>query len=277
MTPPGDPSRKRSLVALALARRSPLAACGKKSEDVQPARRETFSAWPSTGTRTPTTPGSTWRRSEGYFERRRARRLAQRPDRPVAADQAGRRRQGRPGDLLRARGDAGPRAGPRRGRRRRARRPAADLDDLAEEVEDQAGRGPQGQDDLHRRHPLPGRLPEDDPRPGRPPPTTSSRSTSGRACCRRSLGGRPRPRSGRFWNIEGVDLKLSRQEPGDQPGRQARRAHLRRAGAGRQGQPARGGPGRDPAVHRRPRPGNREPRPNPKAATEARARRQPRP
>ena len=62
-----------------------------------------------------------------------------------------------------------------------------------EEVGDQGGRRPQGQDDRHRRHPLPGRLPEDDPRPRQAlARATSRRSTSASACCRRSSAAAPR-------------------------------------------------------------------------------------
>ena len=44
----------------------------------------------------------------------------------------------------------------------------ADLDDLAGEIRDQGDRRPAGEDDRDRRDPLPGRLPEDDPRPRQP-------------------------------------------------------------------------------------------------------------
>ena len=101
----------------------------------------------------------------GYFEEAGLDVAIQTPSDPAAPIKQVAAGQHRPGDLLRARGGAGPRTGPRRGRRRRPRQPAADLDDLAEEVGDQGRRRPARQDDRHRRHPLPGRLPEDDPRP----------------------------------------------------------------------------------------------------------------
>ena len=44
----------------------------------------------------------------------------------------------------------------------------------------------------------------------------------------------------------------ARQRPGDHPGRPARRAHLRRAGAGRQPLQPRSRPGKVPPLHRRP-------------------------
>ena len=82
------------------------------------------------------------------------------------------------------------RAGPRRGRRRRPRRPAADLADLAAEVGDQRGRRPARQDDRDRRHPLPGRLPEDDPRPRQP---DSRRRQDGQRRLRPAAGAARRP------------------------------------------------------------------------------------
>ena len=66
---------------------------------------------------------------QGLLPRRRARRQAARPLRPLGADQAGRRRARRPGDLLRARGLPGARAGAARARSGGAGPASADLAD----------------------------------------------------------------------------------------------------------------------------------------------------
>ena len=130
----------------------------------------------------------------GYFEE--AGLDVDDPDalRPRGADQAGRRRA-----APTWRSPTSPRwcwptsKGLDVDRRRRARQPAADLDDLAAEVGDQGHRRPARQDDRHRRHPLPGRLPEDDPRPRQALPLRRARrSTSASACCRRSSAAAPR-------------------------------------------------------------------------------------
>ena len=166
----------------------------------------------------------------------------------------------RPGDLLRARGGAGPATGPRRGRGRGAGRPAAHLDDLAEEVGHQGGRQPARQDDRHRRHPLPGRLPEDDPRPRQPLPL---RRQGRQRRLRPAAGAGRRQRPGdarRLQQRRGRRPARARQGPGRHPGRQARRPHLRRAGPGRPAQAPRRRPGSDPPLHRRPRPRHQSPR-----------------
>ena len=85
------------------------------------------------------------------------------------------------------------------------------------EIRDQRRRRPQGQDRRHRRHPLPGRLPEDDPRP------------------RQAL---PRRRQGGQRRLRPAARAARRQRPGD-----ARRLQQRR---GRRPAPARQRPGRSP-------------------------------
>ena len=78
----------------------------------------------------------------------------------------------------------------------------------------QRRRRPQRQDRRHRRHPLPGRLPEDDPRPRQAStPATSRRSTSASACCRPCVGGSAEAMLGGFSNVEGVDLRERGKAP----------------------------------------------------------------
>ena len=185
------------------------------------------------------------------LRRSRARRRNPDPLRPRRAAQAARRRAHRPGDLLRARGDPGPRTGPRRQGGRRPGQPPADLDDLAEEIGDQGRRGPARQDDRHGRHPLPGRLPEDDPRPGQ---AEHLRRQGGQRRLRPAAGAARRQGPGdarRLQQRRGRRPAAARLRPGRHPGRQARRADLRRAGAGRPGQAAAGRPAGDQALHRR--------------------------
>ena len=63
------------------------------------------------------------------------------------------------------------------------------------------------------------------------------------------LSGKVDATLGAFWNVEGVELRQRRQRPWIAPGRPARRARLRRAGAGRERGQARR-PARRPApVH----------------------------
>ena len=66
------------------------------------------------------------------------------------------------------------------------------------------------------------------------------------------VSGRADAMLGGFRNVEGVDLRRARRRPGRHPGRPARRAHLRRAGAGRQPRAPGSGPGEVPPLHRRP-------------------------
>ena len=111
--------------------------------------------------------------------------------------------------------------------------------------------GSEREDDRDRRHPLPGRLPDDDPRPRRPHAArTSRRSTSASACCRRWSAAAPRRCSAGISNVEGVDLRERGNAPVDHPGRQARRPDLRRAGPGHQPQEARSRTGQVPPLHR---------------------------
>ncbi len=83
------------------------------------------------------------------------------------------------------------------------------------------------------------------------------------------VGGSAQAMLGGYSNVEGVDLQPARQRPGRHPGRQARRADLRRAGPGRQPQEARRRTGKVPPLHRRPgtrhrRRGRSSPRPRPR-------------
>ena len=75
-------------------------------------------------------------------------------------------------------------------------------------------RRPARQDDRDRRHPLPGRLPEDDPRPrqahARP---TSSAVNVGYGLLPAIVGGRAQAMLGGFSNVEGVDLRLRGKHP----------------------------------------------------------------
>ena len=98
-----------------------------------------------------------------------------------------------------------------------------------------AGSRPARQDDRHGRHPLPGRLPEDDPRPGEHVPHRGQVRQRRLGLLPAILGGRAHAILGGFSNIEGVDLRVRGQQPDGDPGGQARRAALRRAGAGRAG------------------------------------------
>ena len=95
--------------------------------------------------------------------RRRARRPPAGPLGPLGADQAGRRRPGGPRDLLRARGAARPRPGPAVIAVARARgEPLTSLIWL--QGSGIASSRTSRQDGRHRRHPVPGGLPRDDPR-----------------------------------------------------------------------------------------------------------------
>ena len=112
--------------------------------------------------------------------------------------------------------------------------------------------GLQGQDRRHRRHPLPGGLPEDDPRPR---PTLPRRRQGSQRRLRPAAGPARRQRPGdarRLQQRRGRRPARARQGPGRHPGRQARRAHLRRAGPRRQPQLAGSRPGKVPSLHRRP-------------------------
>ena len=188
----------------------------------------------------------------GYFEEAGPRRQHPHPVRPGGADQAARRRADRPGDLLRARGAAGAanRASTCIAVGALVNRPA-DLDDLAEEIGDQGHRRPARQDDRHRRHPLPGRLPEDDPRPRQPLPL---RRQGGQRRLRPAAGD-PRRQgagdAGRLQQRRGRRPAAARQRPRRHPGRQARRAQLRRAGPRRPAQAAGRRPAGDPPLPRR--------------------------
>ncbi len=109
---------------------------------------------------------------------------------------------------------------------------------------------PARQDDRDRRHPLPGRLSEDDPRPRRPDPLRRQgrqRRLRPAAGDRRRQGGGD---AGRLPQRRGRRPAAARQGPGRHPGRPARRAHLRRARPRRPAPAARGGPGGDPALPR---------------------------
>ncbi len=170
----------------------------------------------------------------GYFEEAGLDVAIQTPSDPAAPLKLRRRRPYRPGDLLRARGDPGPRTGPRRGRRRRPGQPAADLDDLAEEIGDQG-----------RRRACAARR---SPPPGSPTRTPYLKTILGRAKLSTSdvkavnvgfgllpalLGGKRPGDARRLQQRRGRRPAAARQRPGRHPGRQARRADLRRAGAGR--------------------------------------------
>ena len=190
----------------------------------------------------------------GYFEEAGPRRLDPHPRRPGGADQAGRRRATRTWRSPTSRRCVlAHEQGLDVRRHRGARQPAADLDDLAEEIRDQGRRRPERQDDRHRRHPLPGRLPEDDPRPRQADPRRrQGRSTSASACCRPWSAASAQAMLGGYSNVEGVDLRRARQAPGGHPGRPARRPDLRRARPRRQPREARRRPGKVPPLHRRP-------------------------
>ena len=125
-------------------------------------------------------------------------------------------------------------------------------------------RRPARQDDRHRRHPLPGRLPEDDPRPRQAVPR---RRQDRQRRLRPAAGAGRRPRAGdagRLQQRRGRRPAPARQGPGRHPGRPARRADLRRARPGRPAQAARRRPGGDPPLPRRAgarhRRGGQEPR-----------------
>ena len=149
----------------------------------------------------------------GAGERRlqggRARREDPPARRPVGADQAGRGRPRRPGDLLRARGAARARQGAQGGRRRRARARAADLDHLA--ARQPSIRSPK---DLKGKR-------------SAPPGSTTRAPTCARSCStpastpstvkERNVGfglnaallaKKVDATLGAFWNYEGVELQL---------------------------------------------------------------------
>ena len=185
-----------ALLALALA----LAACGEKSEDTSSETEPvslTLDFYPN-----PDHAGIYMAQKLGYFEEAGLDVCIDSPADPaaplklVAAGRSDLAISYEPEVAL------AHETGPRRGRHRGARQPAADLDDLAAEIRDQRRRRPEREDRRLRRHPLPGGLPEDDPRP-RPA------DARGRQGGQRRL--RPAPRAGR------------RQRPGD-----ARRLQQRR-------------------------------------------------
>ena len=102
---------------------------------------------------------------------------------------------------------------PRRGRDRGARRQPPDFDDLAGEIRHPRDRRPARQDDRDSRHPLPGRLPEDDPRPRQPLPGDVSTVNVGFGLLPAILGGKADAMLGGFRNVEGVDLRLRGKAP----------------------------------------------------------------
>ena len=188
----------------------------------------------------------------GYFKDAGLDVSIETPVGPLGADQGGRRRPHRPGDLLRAGGRARPRTGPRRGRRRRPRRPAADLDDLAEEI------GDQGIADLRGKTIATAGIPYQDAylktilaRAHLSPSDVNAVNVGFGllpAMRRRQGAGDAR----RLQQRRGRRPARTRRAPGRHPGRQARRADLRRARPGRPARAARRRPGAGPALPRRP-------------------------
>ena len=73
--------------------------------------------------------------------------------------------------------------------------------------------GPAWQDRRHRRHPLPGCLPEDDPRSRQAQPSDVKAVNVGFGLLPALLGGRAQAMLGGFSNVEGVDLRLRGKDP----------------------------------------------------------------
>ena len=161
-----------------------------------------------------------------------ARREAPAAAGPGGAAEAARAGPGRPGDLLRARAAA--RA------RRRARTTSSSVGALvqkpltslivAAEGRRHDARRPGRQARRHGRHPVPARLPEDDP--DQTPAWTRARvkeTNVGFNLVPAMLSKRVDATLGAFWNYEGVDLQRAGRKPGDPAHGAARRADLRRA------------------------------------------------
>ena len=274
----------RRLAIAACRWRSPpaLAACGEKEEDLGARRARSSSTWCSTSTSTPTTSRSTWRSSAATSSASASTCAPRVPSDPVGADQAGRRRARRPGDLLRARGAAGPRAGPGRGRGRRARGRAADLADVAARSRDRRA------------------VPTCAARPWRPPGIPYQAAyletilagagivalrrragrTSGSTCCRRCSAARSTRPSAASGTSRAWSCASAASDPSIVPVNQLGVPDLRRAGPGRPGRARRGRPRGAAPLHRAPWPrGPTDAVADPQAATDAvaRGRRRPRP
>ena len=78
---------------------------------------------------------------------------------------------------------------------------------------DQGRRRPQGQDRRHRRHPLPGRLPEDDPRPRHLSTADVKAVNVGFGLLPALVGGSAQAMLGGYSNVEGVDLRQRGKDP----------------------------------------------------------------
>ena len=108
-----------------------------------------------------------------------------------------------------------------------------------------------GQDDRNGGHPLPGRLPEDDPRPRGASSRRRKEVNVGSACCRRSPAGSADAMLGGYTNVEGVDLRLRGKEPARRSGRQAWGARPTTSWSWSPAARARRRSAADPPLHRR--------------------------
>ena len=170
----------------------------------------------------------------GYFEEAGLDVSIDTPVGPVGADQAGRRRPHRPGDLLRARGVL-------------AREQGLDVVAVGALVNRPLTSmiwlkksGIKGVADLRGKTIATAGIPYQDAylktilaRANLSPDDVKAVNV-GFGLLPAIIGGRAEAMLGGFSNVEGVDLRDARQRPGRHPGRQARGADLRRARPGRQ-------------------------------------------
>ncbi len=197
-----------ALLALALG----LAACGEKSEDATGEAESlslTLDFYPN-----PDHAGIYMAQKLGYFEEAGLDVDIQTPSDPAAPMKLLAAGRSRPGDLLRARGDAGPRTGPRRPSRRRPGQPPAHLDDLAEEVGDQAvSAGLRGKTIATAGIPYQDAYLKTILARAKLTPADVKAVNVGFGLLPALLGGRAQAMLGGFSNVEGVDLRLRGSEP----------------------------------------------------------------
>ena len=150
----------------------------------------------------------------GLYEKAGPRRQDPGAAGPVRAAEAAARRPRRRGDLLRARAAARARPGAENlVARRRARAGAADVADGASRRRASRPRGPRGQARRHVRHPVPERVPEDDPGEGGRGPGSVKETNVGFNLVPAMLSKKVDATLGAFWNYEGVDLQRRKRKP----------------------------------------------------------------
>ena len=226
---PSGPGRARA------RHRMLLTACGEKSEDVSgsPEQRRLDLAldwFPN-----PDHVAIYEAQSEGYFRDVGLDVKPARPLRPVRADQAGRRRPRRPRDLLSSRRCllAREQGLPVVAVAALVQRPLTSLmatrKSGVRSVRDLRGKRVGTAGIPYQSAYLKTILERADV------PASSVKETNvGASLLPAMLSGKVDATLGAFWNVEGVELRQRRQRPSDRSRRPARRARLRRAGAGRQ-------------------------------------------